>query len=71
MLVLLDSDTEELIAKFVDEKIARFTGAALSKEIRRPLTLAITEAAHIPIARFRDGVETYYTAPIEVFALAA
>ena len=71
MLVLLDSDTKELIAKFLDEKIARFTGAVLSKEIRRPLTLVITEAARIPMARFRDGMEVHYTAPIEVFSSAA
>lgn len=64
MLVLLDTETKELIAKFIDEKIARFAGCALSKETRRPLTLAITEAARIPMARFRDGQEVHYTASI-------
>ena len=64
MLVLLDTETKELVAKFIDEKIARIAGCALSKETRRPLTLAITEAARIPMARFRDGQEVHYTASI-------
>jgi hypothetical protein len=64
MLVLIDSDTKELIAKFVDEEIARVAGRVLSQETRRPLTLAITEAAKIPFARFRDGKEIQHTATI-------
>lgn len=64
MLVLLDTETRELVAKFIDEKIARIAGCALSKEIRRPLTLALTEAARIPMARFRDGQEVHTTASI-------
>lgn len=64
MLVLLDSDSHDVIAKFHDEKIARFTGRVLSRQIERPLTLAITEAARIPMARFRDGEEVHYTPSI-------
>ena len=64
MLILIDSDTRELIAKFVDEEIARVAGRALSHETRRPLTLALTEAAKIPVARFRDGKEIHHTATI-------
>jgi hypothetical protein len=64
MLVLIDSDTRQLVAKFVDEQIARIAGCMLSRETRRPLTLAINEAAKIPVARFRDGVEIQHTATI-------
>ena len=64
MLILIDTDTKELIAKFVDEEIARLAGRMLSQETKRPLTLAITEAAKIPVARYRDGREVQHSATI-------
>jgi hypothetical protein len=64
MLVLIDSDTRQVIAKFADEQIARIAGRVLSRETHRPLTLAINEAAKIPVARFRDGAEIQHTATI-------
>ncbi len=64
MLVLIDSDTKQLIGKFVDEQIARIAGRMLSQETRRPLTLALTEAARIPVARYRDGKEIQHSATI-------
>lgn len=64
MLVLIDTNTKEIIAKFVDEELARIAGRFLSQETRRPLTLAITEAAKIPVARYRDGREVHHTATI-------
>jgi hypothetical protein len=64
MLILIDTNTKQLIAKFVDEQIARIAGRVLSEETRRPLTLALTEAAKIPVARYRDGKEIQHTATI-------
>ncbi|MGE4061939.1 MAG: hypothetical protein AB7E79_01095 [Rhodospirillaceae bacterium] len=64
MLILLDTRTEILIAKFVDEKIARIAARTLSRALRRPLTLALNEAAKIPIARYCDGEEVHTTATI-------
>lgn len=65
MLVLIDSDTQELIAKFVDEKLARITGRFLSETTARPLTLAISEAAKIPVARYSLGQETQHIETIQ------
>jgi hypothetical protein len=64
MLILVDTYSKELIAKFVDERLARIAGCFLSQETRRPLTLELTEAAKIPVAKFLDGKEIQHSATI-------
>jgi hypothetical protein len=64
MLVLFDTRTQELIAKFANEEIARVAGRFLSQETGRSLTLALTEAAKLPVSRYFAGEEVEHTATI-------
>lgn len=66
MLVLLDTETKEVIAKFANEELARLAGRAISEETHRPITIAVSEAAvtRKPVARFVDGEEILQTASI-------
>ncbi len=63
MLILIDTETRELLARFTSETLARLAGKAISEETHRPVTLA-TSAVRSPIARFVDGEEILRTATI-------
>ncbi len=64
MLVLFDTRTQETVAKFVQEEIARAAGRFLSRETGRALTLALTEAARLPVSRYFAGEEIEHAATI-------
>ncbi|MGE3334354.1 MAG: hypothetical protein AB7I36_11985 [Rhodospirillaceae bacterium] len=66
MLVLFDTRTQETIAKFAKEEIARAAGRFLSKETGLSLTLALTEAAKLPVSRYFAGEEVEHTPTIYV-----
>ena len=64
MLVLFDTRTQELIAKFANEEIARVSGRFLSKETGRSLSLALTEIAKLPVSRYFAGEEVEHISTI-------
>lgn len=64
MLVLFDTRTQETIAKFAKEEIARAAGRFLSRETGRSLSLALTEAAKLPVSRYFAGEEVEHITTI-------
>lgn len=66
MLLLIDTDTRELLARFTSEALARLAGKAISEETHRPVTVttSATATTRNPVARFVDGEEIHRTATI-------
>lgn len=65
MFALVDTNTNEQVARFATEEYARAGAATLSGEYHRPLTILL-EGTRKPIARYVDGSEIAVTASIHL-----